>query len=45
MINPTELEWRTDPQAQEQLAVTIAEGIEFWWTNKQESLNAKSSQR
>jgi len=31
MINPTEFEWIRDPQAQEELAKTIAEGIKVWW--------------
>jgi N-acetylmuramoyl-L-alanine amidase len=44
MINPTEFEWITDPQAQEQLAATIAEGVELWWKNKQENVSAESSQ-
>lgn len=31
MINPTEFEWITDPQAQEQLADALAEGITQWF--------------
>jgi N-acetylmuramoyl-L-alanine amidase len=30
MINPEEFEWITDPQAQEQLAIAIANGIVEW---------------
>jgi len=45
MINPTEFEWITDPQAQAKLATTIAEGIEVWWKNKQENISAETSQR
>ncbi|NEQ29715.1 MAG: N-acetylmuramoyl-L-alanine amidase [Leptolyngbya sp. SIO4C5] len=30
MINPNEFEWIIDPQAQQQLAETLAEGIEQW---------------
>ena len=30
MINPFEFEWITNPQQQEQLAVSLAEGIETW---------------
>ncbi len=30
MINPTEFEWITDPQAQTQLAETLAEGVAQW---------------
>lgn len=30
MINPTEFEWITDPQAQQQLAETLAEGVAEW---------------
>lgn len=30
MINPTEFEWITDPEAQEGLAETIAEGVTQW---------------
>lgn len=31
MINPTEFEWITNPQAQEQLADVLAEGITQWF--------------
>ncbi len=31
MINPTEFEWVTNPDAQRQLAVTLAEGITQWF--------------
>lgn len=31
MIHPTEFDWIVDPQAQEQLADTLAEGIQRWW--------------
>ncbi|MEO1070491.1 MAG: N-acetylmuramoyl-L-alanine amidase, partial [Cyanobacteria bacterium J06638_6] len=30
MINPTEFEWITNPQAQGKLAETLAEGVELW---------------
>lgn len=30
MINPSEFEWITDPQAQRRLATTLAEGITTW---------------
>lgn len=30
MINPEEFEWITDPEAQQQLAETLADGIEAW---------------
>ncbi|MGB3135964.1 MAG: N-acetylmuramoyl-L-alanine amidase [Nodosilinea sp.] len=30
MINPTEFEWVTNPQAQAELAETLAEGVELW---------------
>ncbi|WP_404786185.1 N-acetylmuramoyl-L-alanine amidase [Altericista sp. CCNU0014] len=30
MINPNEFEWITDPDAQQQLAKTLAEGIALW---------------
>ncbi|MBF2096777.1 MAG: N-acetylmuramoyl-L-alanine amidase, partial [Gloeomargaritaceae cyanobacterium C42_A2020_066] len=30
MINPQEFEWITDPQAQTQLAQTLAQGLEQW---------------
>jgi N-acetylmuramoyl-L-alanine amidase len=30
MINPTEFEWITDPQAQAQLAETLAAGVAEW---------------
>jgi len=45
MINPTEFEWISDPQVQEKLAVTIADGVEVWWKNQQEKVSAESSQR
>ena len=32
MINPTEFEWITDPDAQNQLVNTLADGIEAWLT-------------
>jgi len=35
MINPTEFEWITTPQAQQKLANTLAEGIQVWWQTKQ----------
>ncbi|MEO0377909.1 MAG: N-acetylmuramoyl-L-alanine amidase [Cyanobacteria bacterium P01_A01_bin.17] len=31
MINPTEFEWVSDPQAQRQLASTLADGITAWF--------------
>ncbi|AMA08383.1 N-acetylmuramoyl-L-alanine amidase [Picosynechococcus sp. PCC 73109] len=34
MINPTEFEWITDPQAQEELAGAIAKAIETWLQTK-----------
>jgi N-acetylmuramoyl-L-alanine amidase len=34
MINPTEFEWVTNPQAQDQLAAAIANGIEKWFHSK-----------
>ncbi|PSP08078.1 MAG: hypothetical protein BRC49_17045 [Cyanobacteria bacterium SW_10_48_33] len=34
MINPTEFEWITNPQAQERLANTLADGITEWFQNK-----------
>ncbi|AFY40359.1 cell wall hydrolase/autolysin [[Leptolyngbya] sp. PCC 7376] len=36
MINPTEFEWITDPQAQDQLAQAIATAIEVWLQQKTE---------
>jgi N-acetylmuramoyl-L-alanine amidase len=36
MINPTEFEWITNPQAQEQLADVLAEGITQWFYTTQE---------
>ena len=36
MINPTEFEWITNPQAQEELAAAIANGIEDWLQTKTE---------
>jgi N-acetylmuramoyl-L-alanine amidase len=30
MINPTEFEWIVNPQAQEQLAETLADGVAEW---------------
>ena len=45
MINPTEFEWISDPQVQEKLAVTIADGVEVWWKNQQEKVSAESSKR
>lgn len=39
MINPTEFEWIRNPQAQEKLADTLAEGIQLWWEQKQEQVN------
>ncbi|ANV83444.1 N-acetylmuramoyl-L-alanine amidase [Picosynechococcus sp. PCC 7003] len=36
MINPTEFEWITNPQAQEALAVAIANGIANWLQTKTE---------
>ncbi len=38
MINPTEFEWIINPQAQEKLAATLADGVEVWW--KQKKANA-----
>lgn len=32
MINPTEFEWITDPESQQQLVTTLADGIEAWLT-------------
>lgn len=43
MINPTEFEWITNPQAQEKLATTIADGVQVWWTQKKAS--AENSRR
>ncbi len=34
MINPDEFEWITNPQAQQKLAVTLAEGITAWIREK-----------
>ena len=34
MINPTEFEWITNPQAQERLANTLADGITEWFQKK-----------
>lgn len=34
MIHPTEFEWITNPQAQEKLADTLAQGIHVWWKQK-----------
>ncbi|WP_099239209.1 N-acetylmuramoyl-L-alanine amidase [Synechococcus sp. BDU 130192] len=34
MINPTEFEWITDPQAQEELAGAIAKAVETWLQTK-----------
>ena len=31
MINPTEFEWIVDPKAQQQLAVSLADGLETWF--------------
>lgn len=45
MINPTEFEWITNPEDQEQLADTLAEGIQVWWEHKQETGSAENSQR
>jgi N-acetylmuramoyl-L-alanine amidase len=36
MINPDEFEWITNPQEQEKLAATIADGIVSWLSNKKE---------
>lgn len=36
MINPDEFEWITNPQAQQKLATTIAEGITAWITKNEE---------
>jgi N-acetylmuramoyl-L-alanine amidase len=33
MINPIEFEWITDPQAQQKLALTLADGITKWLTS------------
>ncbi len=35
MINPTEFEWVTDPEAQKQLADALADGIEQWLVQAQ----------
>ncbi len=35
MINPTEFEWITDSQQQKNLAVTLANGITEWFSQKQ----------
>lgn len=35
MINPDEFEWITNPQAQQKLATTIAEGITAWITKNE----------
>ncbi|MDR9403865.1 MAG: N-acetylmuramoyl-L-alanine amidase [Halothece sp. Uz-M2-17] len=43
MINPTEFEWVRNPQAQEKLAATIADGVQVWWNQKKAS--AENSQR
>lgn len=37
MINPTEFEWITDPEAQKRLAATLADGISEWFTSKIDS--------
>jgi N-acetylmuramoyl-L-alanine amidase len=34
MIHPTEFEWITNPQAQQELVDTLAEGIKFWQENQ-----------
>lgn len=34
MINPTEFEWITDPKAQKQLAVSMADAIAAWFATK-----------
>ena len=34
MINPTEFEWVSDPQAQQQLASTLADGVTAWLLTK-----------
>jgi N-acetylmuramoyl-L-alanine amidase len=35
MSNPEELQWMLNPQQQQKLAVTLADGIEQWFTNVQ----------
>lgn len=35
MINPTEFEWITNPQAQETLADTLAQGVVKWFNSRQ----------
>jgi N-acetylmuramoyl-L-alanine amidase len=42
MINPTEFEWITDPQAQNELAGAIADGIETWLRRASATTAAKS---
>lgn len=37
MINPNEFEWIADPQAQQQLADTLADGIQQWINQKTQS--------
>lgn len=37
MINPDEFEWIADPQAQQQLAKTLADGIQQWIDQKTQS--------
>lgn len=36
IINPTEFEWISDPEAQQQLAETLADGITVWMLDKAE---------
>lgn len=37
MINPDEFEWITDAAAQSELAKTIAEGVQVWWEDHENS--------
>ena len=37
MIHPTEFEWIMNPQEQEKLAATIAQGIQVWWRKKHQA--------